>query len=67
MDIALLIGRKREKRSDFFFFFFKNEHKTDQRKGRGFLGPFHYFPDLSVSLRFIKKDHDKKASIDTHL
>jgi hypothetical protein len=32
------------------FFRPKNEHKTNQRKGRGFLGPFPYFPDLSLFL-----------------
>ena len=57
-DISFSLIRSKEsegeKRSDFFSFLFfstkKNEHKTNQRKGRGFLGPFPYFPDLSLFL-----------------
>ena len=52
VSFSLIKKKAREEIRFFLFFFFrpKYEHKTNQRKGRGFLGPFPYFPDLSLFL-----------------
>ena len=52
VSFSLIKKKAREEIRFFLFLFFrpKNEHKTNQRKGRGFLGPLPYFPDLSLFL-----------------
>ena len=55
ISFSLITRKKAREEIRFFVFLFfrpKNEHKTNnQRKGqRGFLGPFPYFPDLSLFL-----------------